>query len=32
MILKIRRNYGEVRSEIPEVIVECDRYKRGHIT
>ena len=28
MILKIRRNYGERRTEIPEVIVECDRYDR----
>ena len=28
MILKIRRNYGELRAEVPEVIVECDRYDK----
>ena len=28
MILKIRRNYGGKWVEIPEVVVECDRYDR----
>lgn len=28
MYLKIRRNYGERWSEIPEIFVECDRFDR----
>ena len=28
MYLKIRRNYGERWSEIPEILVECDRFDR----
>ena len=35
MLLKIRRNrnYGELHSEIPEVVAECDRYdKRAYDT
>ena len=28
MILKIRRNYGDLWAEVPEVVVECDRYDR----
>ena len=28
MILKIRRNYGKLWNEVPEVVVECDRYDR----
>ena len=28
MILKIRRNYGELWNEVPELVVECDRYNK----
>ena len=28
MILKIRRNYGKWRAEIPERVTECDEYER----
>ena len=28
MILKIRRNYGKLRAEVPERVVECDEYER----
>ena len=26
--MKIRRNWGERRAEVPEIVVECDRYDR----